>query len=106
MKILLYLIFGIAYSVILKTKNITALDWQFYVLYLLFPTYVWIWYLSQERWKEMNNFQVLIKLMECYANAEINVIVNGKILKIDKIDNSESCCAYITLRESEVNQNE
>lgn len=45
MKILLYLIFGIVYSVILKTKNITVSDWQFYVLFLLLPAYVWIWYL-------------------------------------------------------------
>lgn len=45
MKILVYLIFGIVYSVILKTKNITVLDWQFYVLFLLIFAYVWIWYL-------------------------------------------------------------
>ena len=45
MKILGYLLFGIVYSVILKTKNITVLDWQFYVLFLLIPAYVWIWYL-------------------------------------------------------------
>ena len=52
MKILGYLIFGIVYSVILKTKNITVLDQQFYVLFLFIPAYVWIWYLFQERWKE------------------------------------------------------
>lgn len=49
----------------------------------------------------MNNFEILSKLMHCFANAEVKIILNKDTYKIDYIDNSAEHCVYITLKKME-----